>query len=88
MLLPSSLWVAHPAGMGCDCVVAVPLLPSRCGRLVFGRGRLFLVRSRVLLSVVVPQPVVVSMLSQEMSSVLLLHRLEPEPLNPTSYRLL
>ena len=39
VLLFSSLWVTHPAGMGCDFITIVPLLPYHCSFfLVFGFG--------------------------------------------------
>ena len=43
----SSLWVTHPAGMGFDFIVTVPLLPSHCGFFfVSGRGALLSGRFR------------------------------------------
>ena len=61
----SSLWVTHPAGMGFDFIVIVPLLPSCCGFFfVFGRVSL-LVGSRVLLSMVIQQLFVILVFSQE-----------------------
>ena len=39
LLLFSSLWVTHPAGIGFDFIVIEPFLPSCCGFFfVFGRG--------------------------------------------------
>ena len=51
-----SLWVTHPAGMGFDYIVKVPLLPSHCGSFfIFGCRISFMVGSRVFLSIVVQQ---------------------------------
>ena len=38
VLLFSSLWVTHLAGMGFDLIMIVPLVPSRCSFFVFGYG--------------------------------------------------
>ena len=52
VLLFSSLWISHPAGMGLDFIVIMPLLPSHCGFfLAFGHVVSFLVGSSVLLPV-------------------------------------
>ena len=62
----SSLWVTHPAGMGFDFIVIVPLPLSCCGCFfVFECGVSFLVGSSVLLSMVVQQLVVILVFSQE-----------------------
>ena len=51
VLLFSSLWVTHLAGMGLDFIVIAPLLPSHCGSsLSLNMGYIFLVGSSVLLS--------------------------------------
>ena len=69
LLLFSSLWVTHLAGMGFDFIMIVPLLQSHCSFFfVFGCGVSFLVCSSVLLSMVVQQLVAVLVLSQEMSA--------------------
>ena len=66
VLLFSSLWISHLAGMGLDFIVIMPLLPSHCGFfLAFGHVVSFLVGSSVLLPVVVQQLVAVLMLLQE-----------------------
>ena len=49
VVLFSSLWVAHLAGMGFEFIVIVPLLPSHCGVFVSGCGASFSVGSSVLL---------------------------------------
>ena len=50
VLLFSSLWVIHPAGMGFDFIVFVPLLPSHCGFFILYMGYFFfLVGSSVFL---------------------------------------
>ena len=55
-----------PAVMGFDFIVIVPLLLSNCGvSFVFGCGVSFLVSSIVFLSTIVPQLVVMLVLSQE-----------------------
>ena len=60
------LWVTHPAVMGFDFIVIVPLLPSHCGfSFVFGCGISFLVSSSVFLSMIVQQLVMILVLSQE-----------------------
>ena len=52
--------------MGFDFIVIVPLLLSHCSfSFVFGCGVSFLVSSRVLLSMIVQQLVVIPVLSQE-----------------------
>ena len=52
--------------MGFDFTLIAPLLPSHCGfSSVLGRGVSSLVKSRVLLSMIVQQPVVILVLSQE-----------------------
>ena len=57
--------VTHPAVMGFDFIVTVPLLPSHCGfSFVFGCGVYFLVSSSVFLSMIVQQLVVILVLSQ------------------------
>ena len=56
----------HPAVMGFDFIVIVPLLPSHCGfSFVFGCGVSFLVSSSVFLLMIVQQLVVIPVLSQE-----------------------
>ena len=35
-------WVTHLEGMGFDCIVIAPFLPSCCGFVVFGRGVSFI----------------------------------------------
>ena len=67
MLLFSSLWGTHPAGMGFDFIMIVPLLLSCCGFFfVFGCGVFFfLVGSSILLSMIVQQLVAILVLSQE-----------------------
>ena len=83
VLLFSNLLATHPAGMGFDFIVIVPLLSSFCGFLfVSGHGISFLIGSRDLLAMVVQQLVVVMMFSQEEMSLLLLCHLEPEALPP------
>ena len=58
--------VTHPAVMGFDFTVIVPLLPSHCGfSFVFGWGVSFLVCSRVFLLMIVQQLVVILVFSQE-----------------------
>ena len=42
VLFFSSLWVTHLEGMGFDCIVIAPFLPSCCGFVVFGRGVSFI----------------------------------------------
>ena len=65
-LLFFSLWVTHPAGLGFDFIVIMPLLPSHWSFFfVFGHGYLFLVDSCILLSLFVQQLVVILVLSQE-----------------------
>ena len=62
----SSLWVTHPAVMGFDFTLIAPLQPSHCGfSSVLGRGVSSLVKSRVFLSMIFQQPVVILVLSQE-----------------------
>ena len=52
--------------MGFDFTLIVPLLPSHCGfSSVLGCGVSSLVKSRVFLSMIVQQPVVILVLSQE-----------------------
>ena len=52
--------------MGFDFTLIAPLLPSHCGfSSVLGRGVSSLVKSRVSLSMIVQQPVVILVLSQE-----------------------
>ena len=52
--------------MGFDITVIVPLLPSHCSfSFVFGCGVSFLVSSSVLLSMIVQQPAVILVFSQE-----------------------
>ena len=52
--------------MGFDFIVIAPLLPSHCGfSFVSGCGLPFLVNSSVFLSMIVPQSVVIPVLSQE-----------------------
>ena len=52
--------------MGFDFTLIAPLLPSHCGfSSVLGRGESSLVKSRVFLSMIVQQPVVILVLSQE-----------------------
>ena len=52
--------------MGFDFTLIAPLLPSHCGfSSVLGRGVSSLVKSRVFLSMIVQQPVVILVLSQE-----------------------
>ena len=86
IVLLSSLWVTHLAGVGSDFIVIVLSLLSRGGCFfVFGRGvSVFLVFSSVLLSMVVQQLVVILVLLQKGMSAcpspLLLHHLEMEPL--------
>ena len=54
VLLFSSLWVTHLAGVGFDFIIIVPLLPPHCSFFfVFGCGYLFLVSSSILLSMVI-----------------------------------
>ena len=55
ILLFSSFCVTHPAGMGFDFIMIVPLLLSCCGFFVFGHGVSFLVVSSVLLSMLAQQ---------------------------------
>ena len=56
--------------MGFDSNVIAPLLPSHCNiSFVLGPGVDFFVHSNILLSVVVQQPVVIFVLSQEKTSV-------------------
>ena len=66
VLLLSSLWVTHLAGMGFDFIVFVPL---QClfvaSPLYLDMGYLFLVGSSVLLSMVVQQLVVILVFLQE-----------------------
>ena len=65
-LIFSILWVTHPAVMGFDFTVIVPLLPSHCGfSFVFGWGVSFLVSSSVFLSMIAQQLVVILVFSQE-----------------------
>ena len=70
VLLFSSLWVTHPAGMGFDFIMIVPILPSHCSVFfVFERGVyiyiFFLVGSSILLLMVVQQLVAILVLLQE-----------------------
>ena len=67
VLLFSSLWITHSAGMGFDLNMFVPLLPSWCGFFfVFGHGiSFFLVGSSVVLLVVVQKVVAILVLLQE-----------------------
>ena len=66
VLLFSSLWVAHLAGMGFDFIVICPSYHiAVTSSLSFDMEHLFLVGSRVLLLVVVQQLVVILVLSQE-----------------------
>ena len=52
--------------MGFEFTVIAPLLPSHCGfSSVLGRGVSSLVKSRVFLSMIVQQPVVILVVSQE-----------------------
>ena len=52
--------------MGFDFTLIAPLLPSHCGfSAVLGHGVSSLVKSRVFLSMIVQQPVVILVLSQE-----------------------
>ena len=52
--------------MGLDITVIAPLLPSHCGfSSVLGRGVSSLEKSRVILSMIVQQPVVILVLSPE-----------------------
>ena len=52
--------------MGFDFTLIAPLLPSHCGfSSVLGRGVSSLVKSSVFLSMIVQQPVVILVLSQE-----------------------
>ena len=52
--------------MGFDFTLIVPLLPSHCGfSSVLGRGVSSLVKSSVFLSMIVQQPVVIQVFSQE-----------------------
>ena len=52
--------------MGFDFTLIAPLLPSHCGfSSVLGHGVFSLVKSRVFLSMIVQQPVVILELSQE-----------------------
>ena len=54
----------HPAVMGFDFIVIVPLLLSQCGfSFVFGCGVSFLVSSSVSLSITVQQSVVIQVFS-------------------------
>ena len=56
----------HPAVMGFDFTVIVPLLLSHCGfSFIFGCGVSFFVSSSVFLSVIVQQLVVIMVFSQE-----------------------
>ena len=69
VLLFSSLWVTHLAGMGFVFIVIVPLLPPFCGLFfVFVHGLCFLVGSSVLLLMVVQHLVVILELSREQMS--------------------
>ena len=59
-------FVSHPAVMGFDFIVIVPLLPSHCGfSFVFGCRVSFLVCSSIFLSMIVQQLAVILVLSQE-----------------------
>ena len=70
ILLFSSLWVTHPASMGFDFIMIVPLLPSCCSFFfAFGCGVSFLVGSSVLLSMLFQQLVaILVLLEEEMSA--------------------
>ena len=59
VLFFSSLWVTHLEGMGFDCIVIAPFLPSCCGFVVFGHGVSSLVGSSILLLMVVQQLVAI-----------------------------
>ena len=67
VLLFSSSWVTHLAGMGFDFIVIDPLLLFCCSFFfcLWTWGILFLVGSSILLSMVVPQLVAILMISQE-----------------------
>ena len=60
VLLFSSLWVTHTAGMRLDFIMIMPLLPPSCNFFfVLDIGYLVLVGSSILLSMVVQQLVVI-----------------------------
>ena len=66
VLMFSSLWVTHPAGMGFDFVVICPsYLLAVASSFSLDMEYLFLVGSRVLLSMVVQQLVVILVLLQK-----------------------
>ena len=65
VLLFSSLWITHLAGIGFDLSWFVPLLPFHCSFLSLGMGYVFLVGSSILLSTVFQQLVAILALSQE-----------------------
>ena len=64
-LLFSSLWVTHPADMGFDFIMIMPLLIVLLQLLIYLWMYLFLVGSSVLLSMVVQQLVANLVLSQQ-----------------------
>ena len=69
VLLFSRLWVAHLEGTGFDFIVFVPLLPSCFNFFVFEHVVFLFGDSRILLSVVVQQLVVILVLLQEEMSI-------------------
>ena len=69
VLLFSSLWVTHLAGMGFDFIVIASLLLSCCSFFfVFGRGVCFFVGSSVLLIVVQQVIAILVLLPEEIST--------------------
>lgn len=81
-------WCRCPQFVGRPQQAQAVTAPRSSGASAAVSWRLLLLFSGVFLrrlSVAVQQLLVVSVLSQEMSPVLLLHRLEPEPLDPPSY---
>ena len=65
VLLFSSLWVTHPAGMRFNFIVIASLLPTCCSFLSLDVGYLFVMDFSVLLSMAVQQLFAVLALSQE-----------------------
>ena len=69
VLLCSSLWVTHQAGMGLHYIVFAPLLPSHCSFfVVFGCRVSYFGGSSFLLSMVIYQLAAVLVSLQEMSA--------------------